>query len=386
MRIALVVPGGVDRSGEYRVIPALLALIERLSSQNDLTVFALSQEPHPGTWHLAGAQIHNIGHRQTRLRAIRAIYTQHRTTPFDLVHSIWSWHCGLVAISAARLLNIPSLVHVAGGELAALPDIGYGGRLTWRGRLREAIVLRSASAVTAASAPILESLSALGVAAQRIPLGVDLGKWPPRAPVRHSRDPREPARLVHLASLNHVKDQPTLLRALAALKASGREFTLDAVGEDTLGGAIQALAGQLGLADRVTFHGFLPQKAVRPLVERADLMVISSRHEAGPLAMLEAAVVGVPTVGTAVGHVMEWSPDAAYAVPIGDPSALGAAISKLLDDEDLRVRLATEAFHRALREDANYTAQCFQTLYGSVKNCTNRAHRGGTGRPRGDPA
>jgi len=38
MRIALVVPGGVDRSGEYRVIPALLALIG--------FVFVLVQRPH----------------------------------------------------------------------------------------------------------------------------------------------------------------------------------------------------------------------------------------------------------------------------------------------------------------------------------------------------
>lgn len=33
MRIALVVPGGVDQSGEYRVIPVLLALIGRLARQ-----------------------------------------------------------------------------------------------------------------------------------------------------------------------------------------------------------------------------------------------------------------------------------------------------------------------------------------------------------------
>ncbi len=37
-------------------------------------------------------------------------------------------------------------------------------------------------------------------------------------------------------------------------------------------------------------------------------MIISSRHEAGPLAVLEAAVKGVPTVGTAVGHIAEWAP------------------------------------------------------------------------------
>src|SRR5687767_8438704 len=43
-RVALVVPGGVDRTGEYRVIPALLSLLERLATRFDVDVFALTQE------------------------------------------------------------------------------------------------------------------------------------------------------------------------------------------------------------------------------------------------------------------------------------------------------------------------------------------------------
>src|SRR5450631_2983444 len=61
MRIALVVPGGVDRSLEYRVIPALLALISRLAIHNDVHVFALYQEIEAGESQAAGAHIHNIG-------------------------------------------------------------------------------------------------------------------------------------------------------------------------------------------------------------------------------------------------------------------------------------------------------------------------------------
>ena len=53
-------------------------------------------------------------------------------------------------------------------------------------------------------------------------------------------------------------------------------------------------------------------------MREAHVSVISSRHEAGPVVALEAAAVGVPTVGTAVGHIAEWAPDAALAVPVGD--------------------------------------------------------------------
>jgi len=151
MRIAMVVPGGVDRSGEYRVIPALLALITRLSHHNDVQVIALSQEARAGEWDLAGARIHNVGLPCTGLRALLAIYKMHRAAPFDVVHAIWSGTCGLVAAIAGTALGIPSLVHVAGGELVSLPEIGYGGAQTRLGRLREALVLRRVSAVTAAS-------------------------------------------------------------------------------------------------------------------------------------------------------------------------------------------------------------------------------------------
>jgi glycosyltransferase involved in cell wall biosynthesis len=361
MRIALVVPGGVDRSGEHRVIPVVLALIQRLARHHEVHVFALAQEPIPANWWLCGAEIHNIGGRFTRARAVAAILRINARKRFDVLHAIWSASCGGVAVLAARLIGAPSVVHIAGGELLALPDIQYGGRLRWRGRLREALVLRLASAITAASASMLHSLTALGHTAQRVPLGVDLTVWPPREPV--ARRAGEPARLIHVASLNRVKDQPTLLRALAMLLASGVEFRLDVVGEDTLHGAIQSLAEELGLASRIHFHGFLPQQTLRPIMEAAHLNIIASRHEAGPVVLLEAAVVGVPTVGTAVGHIAEWAPTASRAVAVGNPAALAAVIGTLLQDEGLRLQVAREAYRRGTSEDADYTAAQFLRLY-----------------------
>src|SRR3546814_4813966 len=85
MKLALVIPGGVDRGGERRVIPALLALLERLANVHEVHVYALHQERMPGHWALAGASIHNIGDGWTRLRAIHAIHSEHRRAPFDRI-------------------------------------------------------------------------------------------------------------------------------------------------------------------------------------------------------------------------------------------------------------------------------------------------------------
>jgi glycosyltransferase involved in cell wall biosynthesis len=361
MKLCLVVPGGVDASGEYRVIPALLALIARLSRCHDVHVFALNQQPLPGSWQLAGARIHNIGTGNTRLRAVAAIRREHRVAPFDLIHSIWSASCGLVAVSAARLCGLCSLVHVAGGELAALADIGYGGALHWRGRVGERLILRAATVVTAASTSLVEQLRGIGVPSFRVPLGVDLVAWPPRDPVR--RPEQAPARLIHVASINRVKDQATLLRAAATLAMTDTPFHLDIVGEDTLQGEMQALADSLGIAQVVKFHGFLPYRALRPVFEAAHLLVMSSRHETGPLAVLEAGVLGIPTVGTCVGHIAEWAPLAAASVPFGEPAALANAVAELLSDEDRRLALGREAARRAIREDADHSVQCFEALY-----------------------
>lgn len=360
MKLALVVPGGVDRTGEFRVIPVLLALIERLARTHEVHVFALRQEALADRWELAGAAIHNIGDGWVRLRAIAAIHAEHRRAPFDLVHAIFSGSCSLVAVAAAKLLRLPCLVHVAGGELVALHGIDYGGRRKWKGRLREAVVLRGADVITAASVPIIDSLQALGLKAQRVPLGVDLRAWPALAP--RERCVKQ-ARLIHVASLNRVKDQPTLLRALAALVEKGLEFEMDIVGEDTLLGEMQQLARQLGLEQHVRFHGFKTQRELRPMMESADLLVMSSLHETGPLALLEAAVAGVPAVGTAVGHFVEWSPAAALAVPVKGWAELANAIHQMLADEELRLRLAREAQRRAMLENADYTVQAFQALY-----------------------
>ena len=92
-------------------------------------------------------------------------------------------------------------------------------------------------------------------------------------------------------------------------------------------------------------------------------MVVSSLSEGAPIAMLEAAITGVPTVGTAVGHVAEYAPEAAIAVPSRDAGALAAAILRLAGDEEFRLRLANAAQARALVEDADFTASAFLDLY-----------------------
>src|SRR5437879_2958222 len=113
-------------------------------------------------------------------------------------------------------------------------------------------------------------------------------------------------------------------------------FVLEIIGADTLGGAIERRAAELGLDACVRFAGFLPQDALKKRMYAADLLVVTSRHEAGPVVALEAAAAGVAAVGTNVGFLAEWAPEAARVVRSGDSMALAGEIAELLSDEDQR--------------------------------------------------
>lgn len=364
MKIALIVPGGVDRSGEGRVIPALLWMIERLACLAEVHVFALRQEPAPGRWRLLGAEIHNTGRRLTGLRTLSAMLAEHRRRRFDVAHAYWAGGPGVVGAAFKVLTGTPFVLTLPGGDLCALRDIGYGGLLTLPGRARVKLALAAAGTVIVPSETMRTEAKAQGVDTRVVRFGVALDRWPPLGPRR--RQPGAPLRLLHVADLNRVKDQETLLDAMAILSDRGVPFRLDQLGLDTLGGAVQRRARELGLAGQVRFHGHRPRDEVRRIIERADLLVMSSRHEGVPIASLEAAVAGVPTVGTAVGQIADWAPDTAVAVPVGDAKGLAAAIERLAGDDKERLRLASSAQADAARNDADAFVEALTSVYAQV--------------------
>ena len=364
MRLALVLQGGVDRGGTDRVIPARLWLLERLARRHDVHVFVLGQEAAPGEWDLFGTRVHDVGAAPHKLRRLLACFgAQHAAVRFDVVHAFFGW-AGVYAALLGWRHRVPVVYSPSGGELVALRDIGYGMRCTLVGRVGAAVAAAGASRVTVATPHMQQLAAARGVRAERVPLGVAVDRWPAAPP--RPRDRARAARLLHVGDLRPVKDQATLLAAARRLREAGAFFTLDVVGHDTTGGALRRSADAAWLGDIVRWHGPLGRAALRALVDEADLLLVSSRHEAGPLVVLEAAVAGVPTVGTAVGHVAEWAPRAAVAVPVGDADALARETAALLDDEPRRLALAAAAQRLALGMDADTTAAAFERIYAGL--------------------
>ena len=363
MKIALVVPGGVGRDGRTHVIPALLWLIDRLARRHTVQVFALQQYAERCTYPLLGATVHNLAYRQHASSPLRwpgFVRTMQAQGPFDVLHAFWAAPPGLLAGIAGRVLRTPTLVSIGGGELVALRDIGYGGQLGWRSRLSTQLALRLAHGLTAGSGFLQRQAACMGFQAEMIPLGVDGACFIQPA---HAPTATNTFRLLHVASLNKVKDQATLLRAMQRVVAAEPNVHLDVVGEDTLNGRVQQHCTELGLQAYVTFHGWQSTDQVRAFLAQADLFVLTSRHESQCVAVCEAAAAGLPTVGTAVGLVADWAPQQAVAVPVGDDAALAAGILQLLHDPAQRAAFGLAAQRWARAHDADWTAQQFEQHY-----------------------
>jgi len=179
-------------------------------------------------------------------------------------------------------------------------------------------------------------------------------------------EPSRAYRLLHVGSLNPVKDQATLLRAFLEIVIEEPSAHLDIIGIDTLNGEIQRLAHDLGLDGDVTFHGCLPSEDVASFVQKADLLLHTSLSEMGPIVCLEAAACGVPTVGTSVGLIADLAPEAAVAVPVGDHHALAQAAIALLRNIDARRAMGNRALEFAQAHDADWTALQFELIYADL--------------------
>src|SRR5207247_1755349 len=131
------------------------------------------------------------------------------------------------------------------------------------------------------------------------------------------------ASFVHVASLTRVKDQTTLLRALAVLRRGGVQASLDMVGEGPLRAELVSLVDALGLNEAVCFHGEVDHSDLPDVYHAARAFVLSSRHEAQSMVALEAAACGLPVAGTHVGVLPELT---GALVRIGDASALADAM------------------------------------------------------------
>ena len=169
----------------------------------------------------------------------------------------------------------------------------------------------------------------------------------PESPER--ADPgAEPPMIVSIARLDEQKDHPTLLRALAALK--DLPWSLELVGGGPREEELKQLAEELGIANRVAFHG--TQSNVKPFLERAQLFVLISNYEGFPRSTVEAMRTGLPAIVSDVGGSREALEEgvSGFSVPAHDVQVLQDRLRAILGDPELRRSMGEVARQRYERE------------------------------------
>lgn len=150
-----------------------------------------------------------------------------------------------------------------------------------------------------------------------------------------------------LALLVPGKGIADLIEAVARMPDPGGDIRLVVAGDGPARRELERLAASR-LAERATFLGRVPDTA--DVYAAADVFALPSYLEGFGLVYIEAALHGVPSIGTTVGAVPETICDGetGLLVPPGDVDALAIAITRLRDNPDLCRQLGAAARARAL--------------------------------------
>ncbi|MGX9854068.1 glycosyltransferase family 4 protein [Limimaricola variabilis] len=151
-------------------------------------------------------------------------------------------------------------------------------------------------------------------------------------------------RLLFVGRLAAIKGVPVLLRALARVRESRPEVTLDLVGDGEDRAMLERLSGELGLDGAVRFHGYLGQAEVARMLGTTSALVLPSFAEGVPVVLMEAMAAARPVIATRVGGVAELVEDgvSGLLVPPGAEAPLAQAMLTLAGDAPRRAAMGAE--------------------------------------------
>jgi colanic acid/amylovoran biosynthesis glycosyltransferase len=169
------------------------------------------------------------------------------------------------------------------------------------------------------------------------PLGID----PESFPLADFRRDPEPFELLSVGGMASPRAVHILIQSAAILVRKGRRIVLRLVGDGPDRQLLQRLASELNLRDIVIFEGWKNQDELRAIYARTDIFVFSSFAEGIPVVLMEAMAHGLPCVApriTGIPELIEHGVDG-LLFTVSDEQELAAAIERLMDDPDSRLKI-----------------------------------------------
>ena len=148
--------------------------------------------------------------------------------------------------------------------------------------------------------------------------------------------------IISVAQLTPVKAQHILIDAVARLVQEGREVRLRLVGEGADRSSLENHIFECGLSAKVRLEGALNQDYLRNLYHESDVFALASFAEGVPVVLMEAMAMEIPCVATWIAGIPELIQDGVDGLLVApsDVDQLSTAIRRLMDDPDLRTRIA----------------------------------------------
>ncbi|HEX5097558.1 MAG TPA: glycosyltransferase family 4 protein [Acidimicrobiia bacterium] len=180
-----------------------------------------------------------------------------------------------------------------------------------------------------------------------VPVGVDQKQFRPMPHVQ-----RVPGRLMTTASADvPLKGLTYLIEALAKVRTEREDAHLVVIGRPRHKSAVPAQIERLGLQGAIEFVSGVSDERIVELYAEAEIAVVPSLYEGFSLPSIEAMACGVPivaTTGGALPEVVGRNGESGVLVPPADPGALAATIVDVLNNPELRSKLADGGRSRVL--------------------------------------
>jgi glycosyltransferase involved in cell wall biosynthesis len=238
-----------------------------------------------------------------------------------------------IVCSVLRQIRKPYILTLHGGNLPLFSQ-------RWPGRVRR--ILQSAAVVTTPSPYLLDHMRRYRADLHLLPNPLDLSALNCRLRTQPQ------ARLVWLRAFHAIYNPAMAVEVVALLARDVPNVQLIMIGPDKADGslpAVQALAAELGVQDRITIHGSIPKADVGRWLHTGDIFLNTANIDNTPVSVLEAMACGLCVVSTNVGglpYLLEHERDA-LLVPPSDSAAMASAVRRVLTEPELATQLSSRA-------------------------------------------
>jgi len=267
------------------------------------------------------------------------------------IHAHWIIPQGLVAILAKMLFDIPVIVTAHGSDVFSFRSFGLS--------FIKKLIINKCDAWTTNTISTSGPLLYKGVNKEPIviPMGVDVNTFCRGSRVTKRQGLSNNERIIiFIGRLIHCKGVDTLIEAFSMLDTRTADTSrLWIIGDGVERERLEAIASTTKCRQRIIFHGNVPNKDLPDYLAAADLFVGPSRDIPGEategqgVVFVEAFCSRLCVLTTPVGGIPEvvTHNETGYFVEPDNPKKLSEAISKLLNDNNLRQELANAGFKKA---------------------------------------